>query len=227
MQKAIAIFINSAGALLLAMATALVLINWTSAPDYVSPRDPIFAVSVNDWFWIFAGLGGALALVCLFSDGMRRPLLLLAGVGFECLIIRIGLAWEGCRSLSGYLQGFSRAFSISAGMANAVADAVFAYLFIGSCVALLLERRLPADLQWQKMSCPSCGGRVKFPIQNLGQMTDCPHCQALVTLRKPEEILKMACYFCKEHVEFPAHALGRKIKCPHCKIEIGLKEETV
>jgi hypothetical protein len=74
-----------------------------------------------------------------------------------------------------------------------------------------------------KVSCPSCGGHIKFSIQNLGQKMPCPHCQTNITLRKPEN-LKVSCYFCKGHIEFPAHAIGQKLKCPHCHMDIGLKE---
>ena len=74
-----------------------------------------------------------------------------------------------------------------------------------------------------KMPCPSCGGHIKFDTRNLGQKAACPHCQAMITLRKPEN-LKMACFFCKGHIEFPPHAIGEKMPCPHCKMDITLKE---
>ena len=38
-----------------------------------------------------------------------------------------------------------------------------------------------------KMSCPACGGHVKFAAQNIGQQISCPHCQAAITLSKPDE----------------------------------------
>ena len=60
-----------------------------------------------------------------------------------------------------------------------------------------------------KMSCSSCGGHIKFAVQNLGQRIACPHCQTAITLRQPEN-LKMSCFFCKGHIEFPSHALGQK-----------------
>lgn len=73
-----------------------------------------------------------------------------------------------------------------------------------------------------KMSCPACGGRVKFAVQNIGQQISCPHCQAAITLRKPEEKLRMTCVLCRGSIEFPAHALGQKISCPHCAKTITL-----
>jgi uncharacterized paraquat-inducible protein A len=74
-----------------------------------------------------------------------------------------------------------------------------------------------------RMSCPACGGHIKFSKRNLGQQTPCPHCQKAVTLRRDEN-LKMSCFFCNGHIEFPAHAIEQKLKCPHCHMDIGLKE---
>lgn len=96
------------------------------------------------------------------------------------------------------------------------------YLLAGSFTAsgwLWLEGR-PAQArkraaEFLKMPCPSCGGHVKFSVQNLGRKIACPHCRKEMTLRKPEENLKMACVLCGGHVEFPPHAVGQKILCPH------------
>jgi hypothetical protein len=224
MQKAITTFTNSAGVLLLAVATALFLLNWTTPPDCVPPHDPIFLMSVNELFWILGGIAAVIGWFCLFSERLTIPSLLLFWFALNYVACRIGLRWYGCRSFAGYLEGFSRTFGVSAATANLLADILFAYLLIGGSIALRLSWRLPTPIVFQKMPCPSCGGRVKFPIESLGKTVVCPHCKASVTLRKAEELLRMDCFFCKEHIEFPAHALGRKIKCPHCKMEIGLKE---
>ena len=224
-QAAVSIFKYSAGALLLAFALALFLINWTSPADYAPPHDPFFALPLNALFWIIGGIAAAAALICLFSERMTLPVLLPLWLAVNYLICRIGLIFEGCHNLAGYFVGFSYDFGISASGVNTLVDMVFAYLLIGSLVAFWLARRLPAPVEFQKMPCPSCGGHVKFPTQNLGLKGECPHCQATITLSKPNEMLKMSCFFCKEHIEFSAHALGRKIKCPRCKMEIGLKEQ--
>jgi DNA-directed RNA polymerase subunit RPC12/RpoP len=73
-----------------------------------------------------------------------------------------------------------------------------------------------------RMTCPACGGHVRFASQNLGQQIPCPHCQSAIFLSNPEEYFKMTCVLCKGHVEFPPHALGRKIPCPHCAKTITL-----
>lgn len=71
-----------------------------------------------------------------------------------------------------------------------------------------------------KIPCPSCGGRIKFDVQDLGQQRPCPHCATAVTLQKT--MLKMTCVLCKGNVEFPSHAVGQKILCPHCAKRITL-----
>jgi hypothetical protein len=225
-MQAIRIYLNSAGALLLALSAALFLANWASPADSKSPRDPIFLMPVNELFWIIGGISAVFALICFFSESTAFPIYLVLWLALNYLACRIALFWVGCHSLTGYLEDFSSSLAISAGVANAVSDVIFFYLLTGGCIALFADRRLPPEVQFQKMSCPACGGRVRFPLASMGQKVECPHCKVLVTLRKPEESLKMDCFFCKEHIEFPAHALGRKIKCPHCKMEVGLREET-
>jgi hypothetical protein len=222
MQKSIFIFTNSAGALLLALASALLLINWITPLDAVQPRDPIFLMSLNNLFWIIGVIAIVAALLCFFSERLTLPILLLAWLAANFFIYRIGLLSEGCRSLTGYLGGFAYAFGISAKMANIMADIIFAYFLIGSCVALWAVRQLPPPPQFEKMHCPSCGTHVQFTVENLGQQIPCPHCQETITLRKPEDTIKMTCVLCCGHVEFPAHALGQKISCPHCAKTITL-----
>jgi hypothetical protein len=220
------IFTNSAGALLLALASALFLINGTSPADYVPPHDPIFLISIRDLFWILGGIAIVMALICFFSEQPARVISLLAWFAFSFWIYRIGLFAEGCRGITGFLGGFPHAFGISSKAAAVLGDLLFASLLGGSCAALWLVRRLPQSVEYKKMSCPSCGTHISFATENLGQKIPCPHCHKTVTLRKPEH-LKMPCFFCKEHIEFPAHALGQKIKCPHCKNDITLREPAI
>lgn len=227
MQKAISIFANSAGALLLAMATALFLIIWTNARDCVPPHDPIFLISLNDVFSFIGGITAVAASICLFSERRTLPAYLVLWIAYNYVVYRIALCFVGSHGLNGYLVGFSHAFGISAHASATTANVIFAYLFTGSCVVICFARRLPPPVEYQKAACPSCGGRVKFSIERLDQTISCPHCRAPVKLRRSEELLRMRCFFCKEHIEFPAYALGQKIKCPHCKMGIGLKEETI
>lgn len=223
MRKVISIYTNSAGALLLAVAVALFLINWTNPVDTVPPHDLIFQMPLNKQLWIMGGIAGVSALICFFIEWATMSALLLLWLALNYLAVRIGLWFEGNHSLTGYLGGFTYNFSISANATGVMADMFFIYLFIGGCLSLWFGRRLPAPVEFQKMSCPACGGHVKFPLRNLGQKVDCPHCRVTVALRNPEERLKSSCFFCYGHIEFPAHAVGAKIPCPHCKMDITLK----
>lgn len=223
MQKAIPIFLNSAGALLLALASALFLINLTSPHDLVQPRDPIFLMPFNELFWIIGNMAAVMALICFFSERPALPIFLLAWLAFYFWIYRIGLLANGCHDLTGFLGSFTDAFGVPAKAAGIMADAVFIYLLGGSLIVLWAVRRLPPPVQFQRMSCPACGAHVKFAMENLGQQLPCPQCKTAITLRKPEN-LKMSCFFCHEHIEFPAHAIGEKLKCPHCNMDITLKE---
>ncbi len=222
MQKSISIFTNSAGALLLALGSALFLINWTSPADAILPRDPLFLMPLNELFWIIGGIAVVTALFCFFSEHPTVPIVLLAWLAVIVLVCQIGLWEAGCRGLTGYLGSFTYAFGISAKAANTLADIVFAYLLIGSGVALCIARLLPAPAAHQKMPCPACGARVQFTMENLGRQIPCPYCQSTITLRKTEDELKMTCVLCGGHVVFPAHALGQRISCPHCTKTITL-----
>jgi hypothetical protein len=218
------IFTHSAAALVLAMASALLLINLTAPKDLVQPHDPIFALSFRSMFWIIGGLGLVVALVCLFVERPTQAATWLAWLATNFLAYRIGLVSMGCHSLTGFLGSVTYAFGIPAKTASVLTDVAFAYLLGGSCAVLLRGWRLSRLARTlEKMSCPACGVHIEFARGNLGQKIPCPHCQATVTLRKPD-LLKMSCYFCKKHIEFPPHAIGQKIHCPHCRMDITLKE---
>src|ERR1035437_4880545 len=135
------IFTNSAAALLLAMASALFLINLTGPVHLVQPHDPIFAISLRYLFWIIGGIAVLAAWLCLFSERPALPTAWVAWLATNFLIYRIGLYWNGCHDLTGFLGSFSYAFGIPAKAANMMADLAFAYLLMGSCAALLWQWR--------------------------------------------------------------------------------------
>lgn len=216
---------NISGALLLAVALSLFLVNWVTPTYILLPRDPVFSVPLKSLFWIFGSLAMVVSLICLFDNIPARQMLSISCLATAFTAYQTGAYCLGSRGLSGYLGGFSRAFGMSAYYTNALAALVFAYLLIMSYGSLARIRRLKKlEANFLKMACPCCGGRIKFAIINLGGQISCPHCQTAVTLRKPEENLKISCFFCKEHIEFPPHALGTKISCPHCKKHITLQQ---
>jgi ribosomal protein S27E len=219
-------FLNSfAGGLLLAVAAALFFSSRVGA-DIVLPRDPIFAISIGHLFSILSGICLGVALFTLSGKPTFTRAMVIAWLATNLAAYCLGCLWNGGHSLGGYLGSFSDAFGVSAATAGIMAEAALADLVLASyfmLIGLWLQNRRVASGDYLKISCPSCGGHVTFASQNLGQRIPCPHCKAVIMLRKPD-LLKMTCCFCKEHIEFPAHALGQKISCPHCKMDITLKE---
>lgn len=224
-QKSLSLFKDSAGILLIILASALFLINWTTPANNMPPHDPILFLPLNVLFFIVGGITAAVALFCLFSERSNTPIFFVFLLSVYYLLCRLVLRFEDCNSLVGFLGGCSYAFGITANSANTIIGLMFTYLLLGSSAAIWLQSRLPPSIEFEKMACPSCGGRVKFPLNRLGQKIACPICKSNLTLRKSNETLKMSCFFCEAHIEFPAHALSQRIKCPHCRREIGLREE--
>jgi hypothetical protein len=212
----------SAGGILLVAALARFLTANGSA-HVLSTTDPVLGIPLRSALLLAGGLELLVALICLLA---RR-------VGFQIgSVIWLSANFVGYRLCLLYLHSPPQATAIGAvtdplyltrGIMGYVTTVMPYYLLVGSCAAavwLWLQGRKALFL---KMSCPSCGGHVKFAARSLGRKTTCPHCQATITLRRPEN-LKMSCFFCHGHIEFPAHALGDKLKCPHCKKDITLQE---
>jgi hypothetical protein len=203
-------FTNTAAALLLALSTALFLINLTGAPDLVLPRDPISGLSLRYLFWIIGGLAVLVAWFCLFSERPARTIPWVAWLATNFLIYRIALYFEGCHSLTGFLASVTYAFGLPAKAASVLVDMAFAYLLIGSSAALLYHwLRSSQTPLLHRSTTPSLHASTTPPLQP----SNTP-------------FLKTSCFFCKGHIEFPPHAIGEKIHCPHCKMDITLKEPT-
>jgi len=162
----------------------------------------------------------AVAWLCLFTNKRTLSLGLVAWLTTTLVAYRIGLwtmAWPHPAPLLGNLMG---SLNISPLVADGLVAAISVCLLIGSSATFCFAGRAA---KFQRMFCPSCGGKIQFASQNLGRKIPCPLCKTTLTLRAPEN-LKMACSFCKYHIEFPAHALGQRIPCPHCNMTVILKE---
>ncbi len=223
MQKVASFLLKSAGAMLLALAAALFLINLASPTDWVQPLDPLLNIPLNELFWIIGGLASIVAFVCIFSERPRLTTFFVAWLACNFWVYRIMLSANGFHGLSGFLASFTDEFGISEKVAEIMSEFLLVYLLGASGVAVwALKGMLPPD-EFEIMSCPACGLRIQFTIERLGQTMSCPQCKIAIKLRRPEN-LKMSCFFCQGHIAFPAHALGEKIRCPHCKMDITLKE---
>ncbi len=193
-SKSIQLFHRSAGGLFLAVAAALFFSSRVGA-DIILPHDPIFALSIGHLFWIFSAMCLGVALFTLSGKPTFMRAMVIAWLATILAAYCLGCLWFGGHSLGGYLGSFSDAFGVSAATAGIMAEATLAYLVLGSyfmLIGLWLQNRQAASEDYLKISCPSCRGHVTFASQNLGQQIPCPHCRAVITLRKPEN-LKMSC----------------------------------
>ncbi len=226
-------FSNSASVLLLTFALALALCNVTNW-GLVPPHDPLLGLSLRTVFWILGGLFLAVALACLGAGAPFLRIFLVAWVAFGFEVYQLVLLFAPSRAMHGYFGYFSSVFNLPSQLIALFAQGAFLYLLAGGIFLVFQLRRgeqqdealarQKASGEMLKCKCHACGGPILFSATNLGQQLPCPHCQANITLRKPDEKLKISCFFCKEHIEFPAHAIGEKLKCPHCHKDITLKE---
>jgi len=185
--------------------------------------DPVFGLPFRQLMLLLGAAQLLVAAVCLFTRKRALSLGLIVWLAVNFLVYRLGLWAEGWHQSCGFLLEL---LSPSLRIADLFECVSAALLLAGSGAALWFGKHAAAGTthgKSLKLPCPSCGGHIKFPVENLGRRIPCPHCQTLITLRKTEN-LKTSCYFCKGHIEFPAHAIGRRIPCPHCKMDITLKE---
>jgi hypothetical protein len=182
-------FIVSAGVLLLAIATAGMLSNWTGAA-MVSPREPVLMLRISTLFWIWGAMEVAVACVCLFGSSIRVQLMLIFWVGLNLAVYGWALADGSIRGLGGYLGGLAGSYGVSPATAALVLASTVCYLLLGSSITLLLclaqslaTKHASDEEGFAKTTCRHCGGRVAFPAAGVGRQIPCPHCAATLTLQ--------------------------------------------
>jgi hypothetical protein len=223
-QKIFRLFTESAGALLLALAMAMFISNRANAA-ITMPHDPLLMISMRNTFWIIGAIELFVALVCLFGKQLRFNAILVLWLATNLFVYQIGFLGSGNhRGLGVYLSSLANTFGITSNTAYLILKIVSLYLLVGSSIALLWLWREGAK-GYLKTACPHCGEHIAFLPQSLGQNIPCPHCEANITLSKPEN-LKMSCVLCGGHIEFPVYALGQKLPCPHCAKNITLLKPT-
>jgi hypothetical protein len=221
-----AFFILSAGGIL-GLAGASQVLDTVHGSQVLEVQDPVFGVPFR---YVVLSVGAVELLVaslCLFTKRQGLSLALVCWLALDWVAYRVGLWTMGWPHPWVYVADLTDWLRVSPFLADSILLATALYLLIGSALLLLLPAgklaALPERADCFKMSCPACGVHIQFATHDVGQKIPCPHCQATVTLRKPD-LLKTVCFFCKEHIEFPPHAIGTKIPCPHCKMDITLKE---
>ncbi len=239
-------FILSAGGILLVAALIRVVIASGDAQALSLP-EPMLGIPLRYAVLIVGGIELAAALICLFGGQVRLQTALLVWLSTNFLVLWTGLFWMKCHPQATCIGSLTDPFHLSRGMTGFVMQFLPLALLLGSYAALLQLRLAKGGstesrtapilaakpgtdgtgpevlVRFLKISCTACGGHVEFPTNLLGGKTPCPHCRAIITLKRPENI-KISCSSCDGHIEFPSHALGQKIPCPHCNTDITLKE---
>ena len=228
-MKWIQYFILSAGGILLAAALTRFLAAAGQAQVWALP-DPVLGIPLRYGVLLVGTFELVVALICLFGKRIGLQVGLMAWLGVNYAVYRIGTIAMGGHHQATAIGAVTDRLHLIRGFTGMMAGFAPAYLLLGSgtsSVWLWLsnrsKNRQSRAEKITKMSCPSCGTHIRFDSANLGQSIPCRQCKATVILRKPDEKLKMACFFCHENIEFPAHALGEKLECPHCKMDITLK----
>ena len=228
--KYIKSFIYSAGGILLAAALMRFLVAAGTAQALALP-EPMLGIPLRYAVLMVGIFELVVALICLFGKHVGLQIGWLAWLSTNLVVFWIGLLTMHYHPQATCIGSLTDLLHLARGTTGHIMEFTPVYLLMGSYAALIwvwLESRTAQAhklaAESLKISCPACGGHIRFAIQNLGQKISCPHCQKETTLRKPES-LKMSCFFCKEHIEFPAHALGQKIFCPHCNRGITLMEQ--
>ena len=232
-------FLFSAGVIVLAAAflrCAILFQDTLASRMLLEGKDTFFGFQVRPELWVLALAEFLVAGGLFFLNNTLTRLMLLAWAATNYLLIKFALASENIKLQTSFIGSLSDPFHLAHGITGQVLAIIPYYLLLGAYLSLgwlwlrqvKWERKPRVKVQtgrdgFWKMSCPGCGGHVKFALQNEGQKIPCPHCEKVLTLRRAES-LKMNCFFCAGHLEFPAHALGQKISCPHCRQDITLKE---
>ena len=237
-------FINTAGGILLAAALIRFLIAAGHHPVLALP-EPLLGIPLRDALLAVGALELVVAGICLFGKNARLQAAWLAWVGTNFVVFQIGLVWMHVHPQGTCLGSLTDPLQLSRGFTGGIMIFLPFYLLLGSYAAVaapFLQKRTkvmkrmshaaevnrpepgqPIYARFLKISCTACGGHIEFPTNLFGGQIPCPHCRAVITLRKAV-MVKMACPACGGHLEFPDHAQEQTIPCPHCQTQITLSK---
>lgn len=216
-------FIKSAGAILLFSALVRFLIVTGNAP-LLSLPDPALGIPLRYAVLIVGAIELIVALICLFGKKIYFQTGWLAWLGTNFVAFQAGLFWMHCHPQATCIGSLTDPLRLSRGTSGFILATLPICLMLGSYAALIqlwIGRTSRLAANSVKISCPACGGHIKFAAKNLGRKIPCPHCQTAIVLQT-SGTLKMSCVLCGGHIAFPTHAIGQKIPCPHCAKTITL-----
>jgi hypothetical protein len=180
--KAIRIFTNSAGAVLLALSIAKLFALWGNF-GLVQPRDPVLLISMRTIFWILAACELGVALACLFGRQAWLKLAVVFWLSSILVIYQVAFLSTPHHNFSFYLASLARAFDVTPDAAYLFLRIVFVSLWFGS--AGLLIWLWCGSRGFLKCACENCGEHISFPLEGISRRITCPHCAAKTTLRAP------------------------------------------
>src|ERR1700722_3913037 len=126
-SKVIQWFTDSAGVLLLAVASGMFITNLNAA-GWAPRQDPLLAISMPVLFWIIGALELTVGLVCLFGAQPWLKATLILWVALMFLIYQCGLFWAvGLHGFRGYWGDLAIAFHVVSGTVFWTLLAVFIY----------------------------------------------------------------------------------------------------
>lgn len=192
MSKLASSLMMIAGAMLAAVASALVLAN-LSANVASSPADPVLGVSVYYLTWGIAAAAALIGGICLLGERASAQAMWVLWFAVNLLVYVGGLYWTGQWTLTTFVQmaNVAEMFDLSASSVAALVVAMLGYLLIAGLVVCFSSwRQRRAGVQGKgaagpetfKISCVHCEGHIAFPSTRLGEVLDCPHCRKPITL---------------------------------------------
>jgi DNA-directed RNA polymerase subunit RPC12/RpoP len=224
-MKPIKFFIISAGGILLGASLVRFIVALEHMQVLAVP-EPLLGIPLRHTVFLVGICELVVALICLFGRSLKLQLIWLFWLLANYFTYRIILHFSGIHPQGTCIGSLNDPLHLHEGNSAVFFGLLPYYLLFISLLALCWfwrESRIAKSANQLKMSCPTCGGHVKFAAENVGTQIPCPHCSKSLKLRRDEN-LKISCFFCQGHIEFPSHALGTKIPCPHCKMDITLKE---
>ena len=145
-QSMIRVFVYSAGGIILFLASAMFLVNFTNPVDLSPVNDPILHLPMTRVFWMVGGLGTLVSLVCLFGQKILLPATLVAGFALGFLACRVFVsACDSSQGFGGYLGGVGGLFAMSGRTADTLLVVTNLYLLAGSIVSVYVERKQKAS----------------------------------------------------------------------------------
>jgi hypothetical protein len=129
------LFISSAGACLLLTAAAKLISTFGEA-HVLQAREPLLGIAFRDLFWLVGSIELAVGLFCLFGKRVGMQAALVAWLGTNFVLYRLGLWWVGYQKPCGCMGNLTDALHITPRTADTIMKVVLVYLLIGSYTTL-------------------------------------------------------------------------------------------